>query len=69
MTVIDGVVAPPGDHPYDANPDGAVSVTLPPEQNVVGPDAVTIGFGVGLTMTVVGADEPEHPFASVTLTL
>ena len=47
----------------------AVSVTLPPEQNVVGPDAVTVGAGVGVTVTVVGDEVPLQLFPSVTVTL
>ena len=48
-----------------------VSVTLPPEQNVVGPDAVTVGAGGNeLTVTRVPADgKLRHPLALVTLTV
>lgn len=37
-----------------------VSVTLPPEQKVVGPLAVTVGEGLGLTVTVTGDDVVLH---------
>jgi hypothetical protein len=48
----------------------AVSVTLPPAQNVVGPLAVMTGVaGNALTTTLVGAELPLQPFASVTVTL
>ena len=44
-------------------------MTLPPEQNVVGPPAVIVGVGFALTVTTVAAEVPEQPFASVTVTL
>lgn len=50
-------------------PAGAVSVTLPPSQNVVGPEVVTVAVGGGVTVTVVGADVAVQPFASVTVTV
>jgi hypothetical protein len=66
-TTIERVVAPV-DHAY-VSPAGAVSVTLPPSQNVVGPEAVIVVSGSGRTTTVV-ADEPLlQPFAFVTVTL
>jgi len=50
--------------------DGAVSVTEPPAQNVVGPPAVITGVGgVALTVTVVAADVALQPLALVTVTL
>ncbi len=67
MTVIDAVVAPL-DQRYDAALD-AVSVTLPPWQNVVGRPAVIVAAGAALTVTAVGDDVPLQPFASVTATL
>jgi hypothetical protein len=57
---IDCVVAPPGDQTFPEAED-EVSVTLPPEQKVVGPPAVIVGVaGVGFTVTVVVADVAEH---------
>ncbi len=40
-----------------------VNTTLPPAQNVVGPDAEIVGVaGIGFTVTTVGADAGEvHP--------
>jgi hypothetical protein len=61
-------VAAPFDQRYD-EPLDAVSVTLPPAQNVVGPPAVMVAAGPGLTVTVVAADVALQPFASVTVTL
>ena len=66
FTVIDGVVAPL-DHRYEL-PALAVSVTLPPAQNVVGPPAVIVAVGAGLTATGVAADVALQPFAFVTVT-
>ena len=42
--------------------------TLPPWQNDVGPPAVAVGKGLLFTVTATGADDPVHPFASVTVT-
>lgn len=60
--MIDCVVAPPGDQTL---PVGLllVNTTLPPAQNVVGPDAEIVGVaGIGFTVTTVGADAGEvHP--------
>jgi archaellum component FlaF (FlaF/FlaG flagellin family) len=67
FATIDCVVAPV-DHEYDV-PLDAVSVTLPPAQNVVGPPAVMVAVGFALTVTIVGADVALHPFAFVTVTL
>lgn len=50
-------------------PAGAVSVTLPPSQNVVAPLAAIVAVGPGLTVTVVGADVALQPAASVTVTV
>lgn len=52
------------DQRYDM-PAGAVSVTLPPEQNVVGPLAVTVATGSGLTVTAVAGEVTKHPLPSV----
>ena len=49
-------------------PADAVSVTLPPEQNVSGPLAVMFAVGVVVTVTVCDAVD-EQPFASVTVTV
>ena len=66
--MIDRVVAPVFQR-YDEKPAGAVSVTLPPAQNVVGPEGVTVGAGSGLTVTATGVDCVEQKFASLTVTL
>src|SRR6185436_18527608 len=47
----------------------AVSVTLLPAQNVVGPPAVIVALGSAFTVTVVGAEVALQPLASVTVTL
>jgi hypothetical protein len=65
-TVIDCVVAP-FDHRYVAA-GLAVRTTLPPLQNVVGPDGLIVGMGFGFTVTTVSADVMEHPFEFVTVT-
>ena len=39
----------------------AVSVALPPAQEVVGPEMLTVGFG--FTVTDCGDDVDEQPFA------
>jgi len=62
-----GVVAPV-DQRYDV-PLDAVSVTLPPAQNVVGPPAVIVAVGLALTVTDVGALAALQPAAFVTVTL
>lgn len=51
-----------------ALPVDAVSVTLPPEQKVVGPEGVIDTLGCGLTIIVVAADVLEQLFPSVTVT-
>ena len=65
--MIDCVVAPL-DQRNDV-PPAAVSVTLPPAQKVVAPLAVIVAVGDGLTVTLIAADVPEQPDASVTVTL
>jgi hypothetical protein len=65
--VIDDVVAPV-DQRYDV-PLDAVSVTLPPAQNVVGPPTVIVAVGIALTVTAVGDDVALQPFAFVTFTV
>ena len=65
-TVIDWVVAPV-DQRYAA-PELAVSVTLPPGQKVVGPDAVIVAGSGWTTVTLVGADVALQPPAFVTVT-
>ena len=58
----------PFDHRYEADA-GAVRVTLPPAQNVVGPDAVMTGVaGGGVTATATGDEVAEHAFDPVTVT-
>src|SRR6185436_1559121 len=65
---IDCVVAP-FDQRY-VNPAGAVNVTLPPWQNVVGPAAVIAGVaGFAFTVTTVAAEVALQPSAFVTVTL
>jgi hypothetical protein len=67
LTLIADVVAPV-DQRYD-DPLDAVSVTLPPAQNVVGPPAVMLAAGLALTVTDVGDDVALQPLAFVTVTL
>ena len=67
LTTIDCVVAPL-DQRYDA-PLLAVSVTEPPSQNVVAPEALIVATGVGLTVTLVEEDVVLQPAAFVTVTL
>ena len=67
VTLIDEVVAPL-DQRYD-EPALAVSVTEPPAQNVVGPEAVIDAAGRAFTVTAVGADVALQPLALVTVTL
>lgn len=64
---MDGVIALV-DHRYEF-PGDAVSTTEPPEQNVVGPLAVMVAVGTGLTVTVTGLEVPVHPLAPVTITV
>jgi hypothetical protein len=58
----------PVDQKYD-DPADAVSVTLPPAQNVVGPPAVIVAAGLALTVTALAALVALQPFAFVTVTL
>ena len=51
-----------------ALPADAVSVTVPPEQKVVGPEGVIDTVGNGLTEMVVAADVLEQLFTLVTVT-
>ena len=44
----------------------AVKVTEPPLQKVVGPDAVTVLSGIGLTVTTSGSEIALVPFVTVT---
>lgn len=46
-----------------------VSVTVPPWQKVVGPEAVTVGVaGTGLTVTVLALDVAvQYPFVTETV--
>ncbi len=50
-------------------PFGAVRVTLPPVQKVVGPDAVIVAFGAAFALTATGDEVAVQPDASVTVTL
>ena len=47
----------------------AVNVTDPPLQTVVGPLGVIFDDGNGFTVTTVGVELAEQPFALVTVTL
>lgn len=67
LTSIDCVIAPL-DQSQDA-PELAVRVTVPPVQNVVGPDAVMVACGFAFTVTTTGADVALQPFAPVTITV
>jgi hypothetical protein len=50
--------------------DEEVSVTLPPEQKVVGPPALIVGVdGIGLTVTVVTEEAAEEQPLVVTTTV
>jgi hypothetical protein len=50
-------------------PPLAVSVTLPPAQNVVGPEGVMVAVGSGSTVTVCDAGAAVQEFASVVVTV
>jgi hypothetical protein len=65
LMVIDRVVAPV-DQRYDA-PLEAVSATLPPVQNVVGPPVIVAVTGTGAATVVV--PDATQPAAAVTCTL
>ena len=60
-------VVAPVDQRYEL-PEFAVSVTLPPGQNVVGPPGVIVAVAAGLTVTAVAADVALQPLAFVTVT-
>ena len=64
--MIEGVVTP-FDHKYEFAVL-AVSVTLPPSQNVVGPPAVIVGVAGAFTVTAVGALVALQPLPSVIVT-
>jgi hypothetical protein len=68
VTEIEEVVAPVDQR--ELVPAEGVSVTLPPEQKVVDPLGVIVGFvGSGLTVTTVVSDCGDvHPLPSVTWT-
>ena len=51
------------------NGSSARKVTLPPSQNVVGPDALMVAAGSALTTTLVAAEVALQPLALVTVTL
>ena len=57
-------VVTPVDQRYDV-PLDAVSVTLPPAQNVVGPLAVMVAVGLAVMVTGTVAVVELQPFASV----
>jgi hypothetical protein len=67
LTVIAAVVAPVDQRKL--TPPLAVSVTLPPAQNVVGPLGVIVAVGNGLTVTVwlAGAEVQLLPSVVVTV--
>jgi hypothetical protein len=65
--MIDAVVAPV-DQRYEV-PLDAVSVTLPPVQNVVGPPAVMLAVGIVFAVTTAGDDVVLQPLALVTATV
>jgi hypothetical protein len=67
VTSIDCVVWP-FDQSQDA-PSLAVSVTVPPWQNVVAPEAVIVAAGRAFTVTVAAGDVALQPFAFVTCTV
>jgi hypothetical protein len=67
LATIDDVVAPV-DQRYEL-PLDAVSVTLPPAQNVVGPPAVMLAVGLAFAVTTVGEDVALQPLALVTVTV
>ena len=59
--------------PFDQSqlvPSLAVRVTLPPSQNLVGPDAVMLTVGSGFTVTFTAADGGLlHPSALIAMTV
>jgi hypothetical protein len=67
VATIERVVSPV-DQRY-VSPAGAVSVTEPPAQNVVGPEGVMAGVdGFAFTVTAVAAEVVLQPLAFVTVT-
>jgi hypothetical protein len=53
------------DHEFPVDSE-EVKMTFSPSQNVKDPFEVIVGIaGIGLTVTVVGNEVAEHPFASV----
>jgi hypothetical protein len=60
-------VSAPFDQLYDAKPAPASRVTVPDPQIDDGP--VMLTTGLGLTVTLTGADVPPQPLAFVTVTL
>jgi hypothetical protein len=64
--LIDWVVAPV-DQRYE-DPTDEVSVTLPPSQKVVGPDALIVGVTAVFTVMAVGALAAVQPVTSVIAT-
>lgn len=56
------------DQTYET-PGDAVSVTFPPWQKVVAPEGVIVAAGGEFTVTVMGAEVAEQPFASLTVTV
>ena len=67
VTLMDCVVAPV-DQRYDVAAL-AVSVTLPPLQKLVGPEALIVGVVAVVTETFVAALVAAQPFASVVITV
>ena len=61
-------VVSPVDQRYDVAAL-AVSVTLPPVQKFVGPEALIVGVVAVVTETFVAALVAEQPFASVVVTV
>jgi hypothetical protein len=67
VTLIEDVIAP-FDQRY-VEPALAVSVTDPPLQKVVGPEALIVASGLVLTVTDFAAEVVLQPFAFVTVTV
>lgn len=70
VAVIDAVVAPV--FHWNVAPGGALeadNTTDPPEQKVVGPEAVMLTTGLALTVTLTGVPKAVQPFKSVMVTL
>ena len=62
--MMDCVVCPPGDQRKEL-PAEAVSTTLLPVQNEVGPFALTVAVGNGFAVTLIMEEVAEQPFALV----